>query len=202
MRLIGERIMDPQLPEVLALGSPLVFSLLESQFPNRFHFLKPWLSKLPLLQFLTSYAQSTQALIIRGGGSIKLTPALLHCLPSLKLVVTSSVGVDHLDLPELRRRGVAVANAGNIFSDDVADLAVGLLIDVLRKVSAADRFLRQGLWPTKGEFPLGLKLSQRRIGIIGLGKIGSEVAKRLEGFGCRISYTSRTKKPLVPYSYY
>ncbi|XP_022159359.1 glyoxylate/hydroxypyruvate reductase HPR3-like, partial [Momordica charantia] len=190
------------LPQVLVIGPPGIFSLLESQFPNRFHFLKPWLSQLPLLQFLTSYAQSTQALLIRAGGSIKLTPALLHCLPSLKLVVTASVGVDHLDLPELRRRGVAVATAGNLFSEDAADMAVGLLIDVLRNVSAADRFVRQGLWSTKGGFPLGLKLSRKRIGIVGLGKIGCEVAKRLEGFGCRISYTSRTKKPLVPYSYY
>ncbi|XP_022147257.1 glyoxylate/hydroxypyruvate reductase HPR3-like [Momordica charantia] len=192
---------DQDLPQVLVLGPPTVFSCLESQFPNRFHFLKPWLSKLPLPQFLTSYAQYVQALIIPGG-SLALTSAILDCLPSLKLVATASAGVDHLDLPELRRRGVAVAYAGNLFSEDVADMAVGLLIDVLRKVSAGDRFMRQGLWSTKVNFPLGLKLSGKRIGIVGLGRIGCEVAKRLEGFGCRISYNSRTKKPLVPYSYY
>ncbi|KAA0049013.1 hypothetical protein IC582_012312 [Cucumis melo] len=191
-----------ELPQVLVLGPPSIFPYLESQFPNRFFFLKPWLYNLPLTQFLTSYAQSTQALLIRGGGSTQLTSAIIDCLPSLKLVVTSSVGVDHLDLPELRRRGVAIANAGNLFSEDAADMAVGLLIDVLRKVSAGDRFVRQGLWSKKGDFPPGLKLSGKRIGILGLGKIGSEVAKRLEGFGCKVSYNSRTKKSMAPYSYY
>ncbi|XP_038902451.1 glyoxylate/hydroxypyruvate reductase HPR3-like [Benincasa hispida] len=191
-----------ELPQVLVLGPPLIFPYLESQFTNRFHFLKPWLSNLSLTQFLTSYTQSTQALLIRGGGTAQLTTAILDCLPSLKLVVTSSVGVDHLYLPELHRRGVAIAHARNVFSEDAADMAVGLLIDVLRKVSAGDRFVRQGLWLTKGHFPSGLKLSGKRIGIVGLGKIGSEVAKRLEGFGCKISYNSRIKKSKAPYSYY
>jgi len=119
-----------ELPQVLVLEPPSVFSCLESQFPNRFHFLKPWLSKLTLTQFLTSYAQSVRALLCRGGG-VKLTSPILDCLPSLKLVVTSSVGVDHLDLLELRRRGVAIAYAGNLFSQDVADMAVGFSEDFL-----------------------------------------------------------------------
>ncbi|CAK9319015.1 unnamed protein product [Citrullus colocynthis] len=131
-----------------------------------------------------------------------LNSAVLDCLPLLKLVLTTSAGVDHLNLAELRGHGIAIACAGNLFSEDVADMAVGLLIDVLRKVSERDQFVRQCLWPTKPNFPLGLKLSDKQVGIVGLGKIGSEVAKRLEGFGCRISYNSRTKKPLVPYSYY
>ncbi|XP_022147048.1 glyoxylate/hydroxypyruvate reductase HPR3-like [Momordica charantia] len=191
-----------ELPQVLVLAPPADFSSLESQFPNRFHFLKPWFSKLPLLQFLTSYAQSAPALLVSPGDRLAVSSNILDCLPSLKLVVTISAGVDHLDLPELRRCGVAIAYAGNLFSEDVADMAVGLLIDVLRKVSAGDRFVRKGLWPTKGNPPLGLKLSGKRIGIVGLGKIGSEVAKRLEGFGCKLSYNSRTKKPIVSYSYY
>ncbi|XP_038885023.1 glyoxylate/hydroxypyruvate reductase HPR3-like [Benincasa hispida] len=191
-----------ELPQVLVLSAPTVFSSLESQFPNRFHFLKPWDSKLPLLQFLISNAQSTRACLVIPGHRLSVSSAILDCLPSLKLVVTTSAGVDHLHVADLRRRGVAIAYAGNLFSQDVADMAVGLLIDVLRNVSAGDRFVRQRLWPTLGDFPLGLKLSGKRIGIVGLGKIGSEVAKRLVGFGCRISYNSRTKNPLVLYSHY
>ncbi|KGN56571.1 glyoxylate/hydroxypyruvate reductase HPR3 [Cucumis sativus] len=197
MAMEGE---SKELPEVLVLGPPWVFSTLESQFPNKFHYLKPWLSQLPLHQFLTSYAQSTQALLIPV--SPPLNSPILDCLPSLKLVVTVSAGVEHLNFAELRGRGIAVAYAGNVFSEDVADMAVGLLIDVLRKVSAGDRFVKQRLQPIKPDFPLRSKLSGKQIGIVGLGKIGSEVAKRLEGFGCRISYNSRTKKPLVSYSYY
>ncbi|XP_038896632.1 glyoxylate/hydroxypyruvate reductase HPR3-like [Benincasa hispida] len=190
-----------KLPEVLVLGSPWLFPALESQFSSRFHFLRPSLSDLPLLQFLSSYAQSIQALLIPGG--FLITSAVLHCLPALKLVVTTSAGVDHLDLPELRRRQIAIAYVADLYSEDVADFAVGLLIDVLMKVSAGDRFLRLGFPSTKGDFPsLRSKLSGKRIGIVGLGQIGSKVAKRLEGFECKISYNSRTKKPLVPYSYY
>ncbi|XP_022974172.1 glyoxylate/hydroxypyruvate reductase HPR3-like [Cucurbita maxima] len=189
------------LPEVLVLGFPWVLPSLESQFSNRFQFLKPSNSDLPLLQFLSSFAQSARALLIPGGG-IQLTSAILDCLPALKLVVTTSSGLDHLDLPELRRREIAIAYAGNLFTQDVADLAVGLLIDVLRKVSAGDRFVKQGIWPSKRKFSLGLKLSGKQIGIVGLGKIGTEVAKRLEGFGCKISYNSRTKKPTLPYPFY
>ncbi|KAG6597183.1 Glyoxylate/hydroxypyruvate reductase HPR3, partial [Cucurbita argyrosperma subsp. sororia] len=191
-----------ELPQVLVLSPPAIFTSLESQFSIRFHMLKPWDSKLPLLQFLTSYAQSVPAMLVVPGDRLLVNSAILDCLPSLKLVVTTSAGVDHLDVAELRRRGVAIAYAGNLFSQDVADMAVGLLIDVLRNVSAGDRFVRLGLWPTQRDFPLALKLSGKQIGIVGLGKIGTEVAKRLEGFGCRISYNSRTKKPLVPYSYY
>lgn len=89
-----------------------------------------------------------------------------------------------------------------MFSEDVADMAVALLIDVLRKVSAADRYVRQRLWATKGDFPLGSKLGGKRIGIVGLGSIGFQVAKRLEAFGCSILYNSRKEKEFVSYPFY
>ncbi|KAL3743670.1 hypothetical protein ACJRO7_018871 [Eucalyptus globulus] len=101
-----------------------------------------------------------------------------------------------------RRRGMAVANAGEVFSDDVADEAVGLALAVLRRVSAADRFVRRGLWAEEGDFALGSKLAGKRVGIVGLGSIGLQVAKRLEAFGCPVSYNSRTKKPSVSYPFY
>lgn len=114
----------------------------------------------------------------------------------------SSAGVDHIDLVECRRRGIKVTSAGDAFSEDVADYAVGLLIDVLRRVSAADRYVRAGLWPARGEFSLGSKLGGKRVGIVGLGSIGSLVAKRLEAFGCIIAYNSRSKKPHVAFPYF
>lgn len=93
-----------------------------------------------------------------------------------------------------------MANTANIFTDDVADIAVGLLIDVLRKISAGDKFVRAGL--CSSEFALGYKLGGKRIGIVGLGSIGFQVGKRLEAFGCIVSYNSRTKKPSVPFPHY
>ena len=70
--------------------------------------------------------------------------------------------MDHIDLAECARRGVAVANSGTVYSTDVADHAVGMLLDVLRRVSAAQRFLRRGLWPLQGDYPLGTKVDRSR----------------------------------------
>ncbi|XP_058722446.1 glyoxylate/hydroxypyruvate reductase HPR3-like [Vicia villosa] len=130
-----------------------------------------------------------------------VTADLLQLLPSLRLICAPSAGTDHIDLSECRRRDIQVADIGNLFTDDVADMAVGLLIDVSRKITAADRFLRRQIQPSSSDFPLGSKLTGKKIGIVGMGKIGSEVAKRLEAFSCKISYNSRNKKPLLSYHY-
>uniref|UniRef100_A0A453AAY2 D-isomer specific 2-hydroxyacid dehydrogenase NAD-binding domain-containing protein n=1 Tax=Aegilops tauschii subsp. strangulata TaxID=200361 RepID=A0A453AAY2_AEGTS len=120
----------------------------------------------------------------------------------LRCVLTTGAGIDHIDLAECARRGVAVANSGEVFSTDVADYAVGLLLDVLRRVSAAERYVRRGSWPVQGDYPLGSKLGGKRVGIIGLGNIGSRIAKRLEAFGCIIHYNSRKPKDSVSYKYF
>ncbi|XVE73971.1 hypothetical protein DITRI_Ditri11bG0161200 [Diplodiscus trichospermus] len=151
-------------------------------------------------QFLTAHAHSVQALLLSGTHPV--TSDTLRLLPSPGLIVTTSAGLNHIDLPECQRRGISIAGAGNLYSEDLADLAVGLLIDVLRKISVADRYIRRQLWPSKGEFPLGFKLRGKQVGIVGLGSIGLEVAKRLEAFGCNILYNSRRKKPSIQYPYY
>ncbi|CAN0841589.1 Glyoxylate/hydroxypyruvate reductase HPR3 [Linum grandiflorum] len=131
-----------------------------------------------------------------------VTSDFLDRFPSIGIVVCSSVGVDHVDLPECRRRGVAVTNAGPAFAEDVADYAVALLIDVLRSISAGDRYVRAGRWPVQGDYPLGSKLGGKRVGILGLGRIGSLIATRLAAFGCQISYCSRSERPSLPYRFY
>ncbi|KAG2723377.1 hypothetical protein I3843_02G146200 [Carya illinoinensis] len=189
-----------ELPQILVLEPPPIMIFYGDQFLKNFRLLKAWESQLPLDQFLTIHAQSVQALL--SPGRYLLTTDILQLLPSLQLVVTTSAGLDHINLPECRRRGISIANANDTYSADVADMAVGLLIDVFRKMSSADSFVRKGLWPTKGDFPLGSKLGGKRVGIVGLGSIGQEVAKRLHAFGCRISYSSRNKKPYVSYPFY
>ncbi|KAL2515171.1 glyoxylate/hydroxypyruvate reductase HPR3-like [Forsythia ovata] len=76
-----------------------------------------------------------------------ITAQMLSLLPSLQLVITSGTEVNHIDIPECRCRGISVANTGDVFSDDTSDYAVGLLIDVLRKISAGERHVRRGAWP-------------------------------------------------------
>ncbi|KAK2407253.1 glyoxylate/hydroxypyruvate reductase HPR3 [Trifolium repens] len=85
-------------------------------------------------------------------------------------------GTNHIDLSECRRRGIHVTSAGNLFSEEVADMAVALLIDVSRKISTADRFLRRQLLFASWDFPLGSMLTGKKIGIVGMGRIGLEVA--------------------------
>uniref|UniRef100_A0A5B7C3G1 Putative glyoxylate/hydroxypyruvate reductase HPR3 isoform X2 n=1 Tax=Davidia involucrata TaxID=16924 RepID=A0A5B7C3G1_DAVIN len=189
-----------QLQQVLVLRPPPVFTAFEEEFSKKFQVLKAYESPLPTDLFLTTHAHSVKAILCSGHKPV--TADVLRHLPALQIVVTASAGVNHIDLPECRRRGIAVTNAGTVFSEDVADIAVGLLIDVLRRISAANRFVRSGLWLTIGDYPLGSKLGGRQVGIVGLGSIGSEVAKRLEAFGCIISYNSRKKKPSVSYPFY
>ena len=109
-----------------------------------------------LYQLTTADASSVRALICVGPTPVSADT--LDLLPSLRLVVGYSAGVEHIDLAECRRRGIAVTNAGGAHSDIVAEYAVALLLDVVRRVSAADRFVRSGLWPQKRKYPLGCKV--------------------------------------------
>ncbi|XP_042512717.1 glyoxylate/hydroxypyruvate reductase HPR3-like [Macadamia integrifolia] len=191
-----------KLPVVLQVHPVFAIAPIEDRYLKKFRFLKAWESSMPLDLFLTTHAQSVRALLCSGGTGIPVTADVLRFLPSLRCIVTTSAGLNHIDLAECRRRGIAIANSGDAFSEDVADYAIGLLLDVLRRISAANRYVRQGLWPTQGEYPLGSRLGGKRVGIVGLGHIGSEVAKRLVAFGCSVSYNSRKKKPFVAFPYY
>ncbi|KAF0893229.1 hypothetical protein E2562_023484 [Oryza meyeriana var. granulata] len=178
---------------------------LAAELRSRFRVLNFYESGAPLLAFLAAAATEPdppRAAVVVAGGAIQVDGAFLDAVPSLGCVVTTGAGVDHIDLAECARRGVAVARAGKIFSPDVAYHAVGLLVDVLRRVSAADRYVRRGLWASHGDYPLGSKVGGKRVGIIGLGSIGSLIAKRLEAFGCTIYYNSRRPKGSVSYKYF
>ncbi|KAK9275998.1 hypothetical protein L1049_005529 [Liquidambar formosana] len=191
---------EPQLPQILIHRLPSFDLPFKAQLVTRFRLIDPYASSDPTAFFSSPQAQSVRVLLPVGPSPV--TADTLRCLPSLQCVIGSSAGVDHIDLAECRRRGIAVTNAGSAFSEDVADYAVGLLIDVLRRLSAADRYVRSGSWPVKGEYPLGSKLGGKRVGIVGLGSIGYEIAKRLEAFGCSIAYNSRKKKPSVLFPFH
>ncbi|WCJ23113.1 Glyoxylate reductase [Euphorbia peplus] len=191
-----------QQPEVLISRAPPLFTILGEQAftsPN-YRFLKSYESPLPLHQFLSTRAKSVRAILSSGAAPVNAD--ILQFLPNVRVVVTTSAGLNQIDIPECRRRGIAIANTGDVYSDDVADLAVALLIDVWRSVSGAHRYVRRGCWAAHGDYPLGVKLGGKRVGIVGLGNIGLQVAKRLEAFGCHISYTSRKGKPHVLYPFY
>ncbi|KAL9242856.1 hypothetical protein vseg_016815 [Gypsophila vaccaria] len=193
-----------QKPEIIIHRIPAYSPTLFQHLSNHFTLVDPTSTVGPDREayktFLQHRARSARAVFCMGLSP--LDKPILDCLPAVEVIVGSAAGTDHIDLVECRRRGIAVTNNGDAFSDDVADCAVGLLVDVFRKISASDRFIRAGSWPRLGEYPLGLTLKGKRVGIVGLGSIGSRIAKRLVPFDCRIAYTSRSKKPSVAFPYY
>ena len=130
-----------------------------------------------------------------------VTNEQMDALPNLRAIVHFGVGYETTDVEHARARGIAVSNTPDVLTDCVADLAVGALIDVQRGLSAADRFLRRGDW-TAGQFPLATKVSGRRVGILGLGRIGKAIARRLVAFDAELSYHARHEVPGVPYRYH
>ena len=131
-------------PNILVMGPPMVYKDFESKYSESFNFLRFFASSLPLPHFLSSlniHESSIPAILCNP--LQRVSADILRSLPSLGLVVTTSTGTDHIDLAECRRLGVRVANAAGVYTDDVADLAVGLFIDVLMSISAANRCLRK-----------------------------------------------------------
>ena len=123
----------------------------------------------------------------------------LDRMPGLGAVVSFGVGYDATDVAGAARRGVAVSNTPGVLDDCVADTAVGLVIDAMRGLSAADRSVRRGEW-AQGRVPaLGRRVTGARVGILGLGRIGLAVARRLAGFDAVISYHNRTPRDDVPF---
>lgn len=141
---------------------------------------------------------------IRGvalGGHRRVDAAFLDQLPKVEIVSSFGVGYDYIDAKEAARRGVIVTNTPDVLTDEVADLTIGLLIATIRQLPHVDRYLRAGRWLEQA-YPLTPTLRGRKIGILGLGRIGRAVARRLEGFDVHISYHGRNQQPDVPYAYY
>ena len=146
--------------------------------------------------WLADHADEVGAVVT--GGHVGCSNALMAALPALGIVAINGVGVDKVDLAFARGRGVRVTTTPGVLTDDVADLAVGLLIGLLRGIPGADAFVREGGW-SKGERPLARKVSGCRFGIVGLGHIGAAIAARLAPFG-PVAYTGPSRKD-VPYRY-
>lgn len=127
--------------------------------------------------------------------------ALMQALPKLKVVAVFGVGYDGVDVAHARQHGIKVTNTPDVLSDEVADFAVGLLIAARRHLVAADRFVRAGSW-LNGSFPLNDKVSGSKVGMVGLGRIGKAIARRLTAFDCEIHYHGRHQQPDQPYRYW
>jgi lactate dehydrogenase-like 2-hydroxyacid dehydrogenase len=150
-------------------------------------------------QLLNAAAADCQILQTTGGRGAEA--AILQQLPNLKLVACFGVGVDAIDLDYCKAKGIAVSNTPDVLTEDVADLALALLLGVLRQVPQADRFVREGNWLKSG-MPLTHSLQGRQVGVVGMGRIGQAIAKRCLAFNTTIGYTGPRKKNDLPFSYF
>ena len=150
-------------------------------------------------EFLAAHGGDVRAVVTSGRRGVD--GALIAALPNLGAIVHFGVGYDSTDVDAAAARGVLVSNTPDVLNDCVADTAVGLVIDVMRRFSAADRYVRAGRWSAEAAYPLTRRVSNKRVGIVGLGRIGGAIALRLSGFGCSIAYHNRKPVPGSAYRY-
>jgi lactate dehydrogenase-like 2-hydroxyacid dehydrogenase len=133
----------------------------------------------------------TEIVGLVASGGTAVPNSLIDALPDLKIIAVHGVGYDKVDVAHARSRGVEITNTPDVLSADVADLALALILSTLRDLPAAERWLRAGDWAAGHRFPLARRATGLSYGILGLGRIGREIARRLEPFAGEIAYHSR-----------
>ena len=178
---------------VLAVAklSPLYTALLQ-----RDHVLHDRLHELDPAAFAT-IAPRVRAIAASGDSAVPA--ALIERLPALEIVAVMGVGYDGVDVDAARARGIVVTHTPDVLNDDVADLALGLMLAAARQLPQADRWVRDGRWAAEGPMPLARKMSGARLGLVGMGRIGQAIAQRACAFGMSVSYTTRNARAQLPH---
>jgi lactate dehydrogenase-like 2-hydroxyacid dehydrogenase len=127
--------------------------------------------------------------------------ALIAALPKLEVISVFGVGTDNVDLAAAREHNVPVTNTPGILTDEVADLAIGLMLASARQIVFADGYVRDGSWASRGPIPLGRSAGGKTMGVLGLGGIGRAIADRGAAFRMRVIYSGPGRKPDAPYEY-
>jgi lactate dehydrogenase-like 2-hydroxyacid dehydrogenase len=148
--------------------------------------------------FLKEVAPKVRALATFGAAGADAK--LMDALPKLELISNFGVGVDAIDLEAAKKRGVTVTNTPDVLNDCVADTAMALTLNVMRKFPQSEAYLRSGYWPTRGDYAKTTSLGGKIMGVLGLGRIGEAIASRATAFGMKIRYHNRKRKD-VAYPY-
>jgi lactate dehydrogenase-like 2-hydroxyacid dehydrogenase len=150
--------------------------------------------------FVTSIAPKVRAIAaVAGHGSVD--GALMARFPKLEIVSSFGVGYDHIDAKWAGQHGVIVTNTPDVLNEEVADTALGLLLATVRHLPQAEKYLRAGHWPKHGDYQLTPSLRDRTVGIVGMGRIGKAIARRLDAMNVPVVYHSR-RPAEVPYKHY
>jgi lactate dehydrogenase-like 2-hydroxyacid dehydrogenase len=151
--------------------------------------------------FLKPLADKVRAIAV-AYTSERIGPEFMQRFPKLEQISSFGVGYDHIDAKWAGAHGIVVTNTPDVLNEEVADTALGLLLCTVREFPQADRYLRAGKWLEKG-YPLTkATLRDRTVGMVGMGRIGKAIARRLEAFGVPVVYHSRNPQAGVSYKYY
>lgn len=182
--------------EILSLGPfyPPAYELMEREFTVH----KLWQARDPaaLIAEIGGRIRGIQAMHLN-----KTDVKMMDALPKLEIISCFGVGVDGVDLNAARKRGLVVTNTPEVLNECVADLAMGLTVATIRRISLGDRFVRAGSW-LKGSLPFTHSVGGKTMGILGYGRIGKAIAKRAEAFGMKIVYHGRNEQAGVGHKYY
>jgi lactate dehydrogenase-like 2-hydroxyacid dehydrogenase len=185
-------------PDVLLVGAkkPVLMKGLEGKVT-----LHHWLDAKDKDAFVKEVGNKIKAIAIAYTAN-KVDEKFLRQFPHLEQVSSFGVGYDHIDAKWAGAHGIIVTNTPEVLNEEVADTAIGLLLCTVREFPQSERFLRAGKWP-QGHYPLTkATLRDRTVGMVGMGRIGKAIAKRLEAFGVPVVYHSRKPQAGVNYKYY
>ena len=174
--------------------------LIEDEISARLTLHRLWLEPKPDL-WLQEWAPKLRAIAMTGAHA-PVDEAYMRKFPNLEIIASFGVGYDNIDAKAAGRLGIIVTNTPGVLDEEVADTALGLMIMTVRQLPQAERHLRAGLWPAKGAFPLSPSLRGRTVGVLGLGRIGKAIAKRVSAFGLDVVYHGRRAQAGVAYRYY
>lgn len=187
-------------PALLSTGPmmPLITDQIEAAFEVH------WMHKAGNVNaMIAEVGPRIEAVCTGSHTGVKTDAALIAKLPRLKIISNFGVGYDTIDVPAAVKRGVIISNTPDVLNEEVADTALGLLLSTVRELSKAEGYMRAGRWPKEGDYPLTPgSLRDRKIGMMGLGRIGRAITRRLEAFKLPISYYARRKQPDVSYPHY
>ena len=185
-------------PDVLLVGArkPVMIKGFEGKVT-----LHHWLDLKDRDAFVKDAGKKIRAIAIAYTAN-KVDEKFLKQFPNLEQVSSFGVGYDHIDAAWAGAHGIIVTNTPEVLNEEVADTAIGLLLCTVREFPQSDRFVRAGKWP-QGQYPLTkATLRDRTVGIVGMGRIGKAIARRLDAFGVPVVYHSRNPQPGINYKYY
>ena len=184
-------------PEMLLIGgaTPRMMEKFKTEFA-----VHPLSEISDMNTWLTEHSSKIEAIATNGHDGVK--PEIMSQLPNLKIISCYGVGYDAIDTSVAVDRNIMVTHTPNVLNADVANLAILLMLASSRCLIRDDKWVRSGNWVKNGNAPLTQSIENKKVGILGLGRIGSEIARKLEVFSCDISYHTRNKKPDAAYTYY